>query len=82
MILVFLREIHQSDSVFGKLSESQQRLFEVFSFLLRLVDIMESLACVDLILQASAHDFLSNFLNAVNEETLKLVAVHAVVRHC
>lgn len=68
--LIPSREITQLYSVFGQLSESQQRLFKLTRFLRVFLDLLELLLVVNLIFQTSFHDVFAYFLYAINEQTL------------
>lgn len=79
VIFVFLCEVKQADPTLGQLSQPEEWLFEVFSLLERLVDIMEALSGVNFVLETSAHDFLPDLLNALNKEALQVISLQFLV---
>ena len=79
MRLVFASEVSNLDAILRKLSQPKETLLKLFSFFRTLLKLLELLSVVDLVLKTALHDLFSDFLDALNEERLKFIALSAHV---
>jgi hypothetical protein len=80
--LVPVGKVSDLDPILGQLSQPEQALLELFRLLRALLKLLELLPVVYLILQPPLHYVFADLLDAVDEQSLQLVAfgilIHSV----
>ena len=77
--LVLACEITNFHAILSQLCQFEKTFFKLFSFFGAFVELLELLAVVDFVFEASLHDLFSHFLNALDEERFKLVSLRCHV---